>query len=186
VIAEPEAPSSFFLRHRAGLKRAARLGPVLDLACGRGRHSLACAGLGLETVGIDRSAASLAQLQASGRAGSLPVHAVRADLETKRGIPFRTETFGAILVFRFLFRPLARDLEAALRPGGLLLYETFTERQRALGLKPSNPAFLLAEGELPALFPGLEVLEYGELVTDSEWPEAVARLAARRPPPKGV
>jgi SAM-dependent methyltransferase len=181
VGSEPADPSPFLLQYRAHLREAARLGPILDLACGRGRHSLACVDLGLATVSIDRNPESLDQLRAATRARSQPLRAVRSDLEAGLGIPFRAETFGAILVFRFLFRPLAPALQAALRPGGLLLYETFTERQRALGLKPSNPAFLLAEGELAGLFPGLEVLEYRELVTNDEWPEAVARLAALRP-----
>ena len=179
--AEPTAPSAFFLRHRARLRQAAQLGPILDLACGRGRHSLPCASLGLVTVSIDRNPDSLDHLRTATRARNQPLRAVRSNLEAGLGIPFRSETFGAILVFRFLFRPLAPVLQAALRPGGLLLYETFTERQRSLGLKPSNPAFLLAEGELAGLFPDLELLEYRELVTDDEWPEAVARLAARRP-----
>ena len=50
---------------------------------------------------------------------------------------------GAILVFRFLHRPLAQDIERVLAPGGLLLYETFTTQQRELERGPRNAAFLL-------------------------------------------
>ncbi len=88
---------------------------------------------------------------------------------------------GAILVFRFLFRPLAPEIETLLRPGGLLLYETFTVHQRELPGGPRNAAFLLADDELPALFPGLEILDYWQGVTDDPNPTALARLAARRP-----
>jgi hypothetical protein len=52
-----------------------------------------------------------------------------------------------------LFPALAR----ALRPGGVLVYETFTVDQAARG-KPSNPRFLLQHGELPALVAPLHVL----------------------------
>jgi hypothetical protein len=84
-------------------------------------------------------------------------------------------------VFRFLFRPLAGAIEAALAPGGLLLYETFTIHQRSLGQGPRNPAFLLDPGELRTLFPKLEVLAYWEGLAADPEPEAVARLTAQRP-----
>jgi hypothetical protein len=84
-------------------------------------------------------------------------------------------------VFRYLHRPLAADIARALAPGGLLLYETFTIRQRDLGYGPGNPAFLLRQGELPRLFAGLDLLASWEGTTAGEKPAAVARLAARRP-----
>jgi hypothetical protein len=83
-------------------------------------------------------------------------------------------------VFHFLFRPLAATIAAALRPGGLLLYETFTLEQAALEWGPSNPEFLLAPGELPTLFSSLEILDHWEGRTAGERPSALARLAARR------
>ena len=114
------------------------------------------------------------------RGRGLPVQGLRADLETPHGIPVRPGSCGAILVFRFLFRPLAPAIAAALAPGGLLLYETFTVDQRSLPQGPRNPAFLLEHGELPRLFPTLEVLEAWEGIRSGPEPEAVASLCARR------
>jgi len=136
---------------------------------------------GATRVGIDRDPMALAGLLAAARERGLAVSALRADLETSHGIPLRAGSCGAILVFRFLFRPLAAAIEAALAPGGLLLYETFTLDQRSLPHGPRNPAFLLAPGELPTLFPGLEVLTFSESTVATPWPQALARLTARRP-----
>ena len=86
-----------------------------------------------------------------------------------------------ILVFRFLFRPLAPAIVEALAPGGLLLYETFTIHQRDLGEGPRNPAFLLHDGELPELFARLETASHWEGLTPGPAPQALARLAARKP-----
>jgi hypothetical protein len=69
----------------------------------------------------------------------------------------------------------------SLPPGGLLLFETFTVHQAEFATGPRNPAFLLAEGELPELFPRLEVLAFWEGVANGSTPAAVARLAARKP-----
>ncbi len=174
-------PSPFFLEQLPALRRAAALGPVLDVACGRGRHSLAAAQAGARVLGLDRSADALEVLAAAARERQLPVLAVQADLETGTGLPVRSRGCGAVLVFRYLHRPLAPALENALRPGGLLLYETFTRSQREFGYGPGNPDFLLLDGELPELFPGLRIEHHWEGVTGGPRPEALARLAARRP-----
>jgi len=166
--------------HLTRLRAVAGLGPALDLACGGGRHALAAAAAGLPAVGVDRDAEALAGLRRLARARHLPVAAVRSDLETRYGIPFRSGTCSVILVFRFLFRPLAEPIRRTLAPGGLLLYETFTTEQQRLGTGPRNPDFLLRPGELRELFADLEILDYWEGVTGGERPEAMARLVARR------
>ncbi len=132
-------------------------------------------------VAIDRDPGALALLAAAARARGLPVQPVRADLETPHGIPARTGVFALILVFRFLFRPLAPAIAAALRPGGILLYETFLVDPRPDAPGPHNPAFRLRAGELPRLFPGLDVLRYAEGVFGGAASPALARLVARRP-----
>lgn len=152
-------------------------GPVLDLACGRGRNARAVWAAGLPLLGIDRDPDALRELVAAAPG----VLAVRADLEARDVIPLRPGAFGAVLVFRYLHRPLLPAIEALLRPGGWLLYETFTVAQRALGRGPRSPAFLLEPGELRQSFPGLLVEGFEEGLSAGERPEALARLAARRP-----
>ena len=174
-------PSPLFDRHVGDLARAARLGPVADLACGRGRHALPGAALGLSMIAVDRNLEFLRAVRDAARARGLTVAPLQADLETRHGIPLQPHGCGAILVFRFLFRTLAPAIEAALAPGGLLLYETFTRDQARLGGGPRNPQFLLEPGELRSLFPGLEVLAYEEGTRAGERPEAHASLAARKP-----
>lgn len=177
---EADPPSPFVLDHEAALRAAGRHGPVLDLACGRGRHARRLAGWGLRVVALDRSRDALTALAAAARAGGLAIQPLRADAEDPRGLPFHPAAFAAIVVTRFLFRPLAPLLPRLLQPDGLLVYETFTIRQRELGQGPRNPAFLLEPGELPRLFPELEVLASDEGLRRAPRPEWVASLAARR------
>lgn len=178
---EPAEPSPFFLAQAARVGEASQRGAVCDLACGRGRHALAAAGLGARVVAIDRRREALHELAGRARARALAIAALRTDLETPHGIPLRPGSCGAILVFRFLFRPLARAIVECLAPGGLLLYETFTLQQKEAPYGPRNPSFLLEPGELPALFGGLEILASSEGWTADPRPEALARLAARKP-----
>ena len=130
-------------------------------------------------LALDRNGESLAELRAEATGG--PVLPVQADLEQGHGIPARDGAFGAVLVFRYLHRPLASEIVRVLRPGGLLLYETFTRAQTGLGWGPRSPEFLLEPGELPALFPDLVVETSDEGLTDGTKPAWLARLRARRP-----
>jgi tellurite methyltransferase len=173
-------PSRFLTAQAPALDAAAALGPVADLACGRGRNALAVAARGHPVVGVDRSREHLEALTRAAAARGLAVHGLRADLEAGHGIPLAAASCGVILVFRFLFRPLVPAIVETLRPGGLLLYETFTTGQPDLGWGPRRPDFLLRPGELPRLFADLEVLETWEGISEGPRPEAVARLAARR------
>jgi len=169
------------LEHLARVALCAPEAPVLDLACGSGRNALAVARRGLHVVGLDRDASKLHQLVREARSEGLPVGAIQADLEDGTAMPLARGRCTAILVFRYLYRPLAPLLVEGLRPGGLLIYETFTLCQRGLAQGPSNPAFLLEPGELPGLFPGLQVEQSFEGWVAHPWPQYVARLVARKP-----
>lgn len=181
-----EAPSPFVVGQWDRLRAAAALGPVLDLACGRGRHARWLGARGLRVVALDRDGAALRTVAAAAEASALPIEPVRADAEHGAGLPLRTACFGAVVVTRFLHRPLAATLEALLKPAGLLVYETFTKKNRELGQGPVNPRFLLDEGELLTLFPGLEAQCFEERLRPrpggggAEW---VASLSARKPAP---
>ena len=174
------APSPFFVARQDELRTSAALGPTLDLACGRGRHALAAADLGLTVLAVDRNADHLEQL----RQAAAPGHRIETrevDLEAGAPPDLGTAHFGCVLVFRYLHRPLTSWIESLLAPGGILLYETFTTAQRERGWGPSRDAFLLAPGELPTLFPSLEPLRFEEGPTDEPKPADTARLLARRP-----
>ena len=179
-----KAPSPFFVENEDILRAAAQRGPILDLACGRGRHALATARLGLPTVALDRNPRFLRELAVAANAESLRLDRVRADLETAAAIPLRSGAFGAILVFRYLHRPLCGAIEALLAPGGILMYETFTLAQRDYDGGPNNPDFLLADGELPGLFPGLRTIEAHEALRGDPPSESVGVLLAMKDEPQ--
>jgi SAM-dependent methyltransferase len=175
-----DPPSPFVLAQLSALAAAARRGPVVDVACGEGRHTLALAARGIPVVGVDRDPERLRALRARAREDALPIALLRADLENAPALPWAPRRCGALLVFRYLHRPLCAALAASLAPGGVLLYETFSVAQRELGYGPKKAAFLLEPGELPRLFPGLEPLETWEGLTPGRRPSALARLLARR------
>jgi SAM-dependent methyltransferase len=146
---------------------------VLDVAAGGGRHSRFFADRGHKVTVLDRDTSPLA---------SHPdVEIVQADLEDGSPWPLPGRTFGAVVVTNYLHRPLFPALLDALAPGGVLLYETFMEGNERFG-RPSNPAFLLKDGELLDLARGrLSVTAYEARMISEPKMAMVQRIAARRP-----
>lgn len=172
-------PSEYFLSQLARIRAAGQRGAVVDLACGRGRHSLAAAAAGIPILGIDRDRTLLGELREAAAQRELALETLCADLEKPPEIPLRRGCCGAVLVFRYLHRPLVPAIARVLAPGGLLIYETFTTRQRAVGTGPRNPDYLLEPGELPELFSDLEILDHWEGPTRGSEIAQVARITAR-------
>ncbi len=149
-------------------------GEVLDLACGGGRHARHFAALGHPVLAVDRDQAALADAAGDG------ITTMAFDLEDPAlAWPFGVARFAAIVVTNYLHRPLFAQLAASLRDDGLLIYETFALGNEAFG-KPSNPAFLLAHGELlaQASAHGLKPIAYEDGYVEQPKPAMVQRLCA--------
>jgi SAM-dependent methyltransferase len=161
----------------AWIERFARLipaGEVLDLACGSGRHARHLAARGHLVTALDRDPQALALAAGPG------ITTMQYDLEAEGAAwPFGPARFAGIVVTNYLHRPLMAQLAASLGPGGVLLYETFAIGNEAFG-KPSNPAFLLARGELLqfARETGLQVLAFEDGYCAVPKPAMLQRLCA--------
>jgi tellurite methyltransferase len=165
-------------------------GPVLDLACGTGRHTLFLAAHGHSVTALDWSGTALDLLENRARKAKLPVsrenvaaiaksrsrgiHLLQANLEETQ-LP--NASFSLILCLQYLQRSLFPQMARALRPGGLLLFETFTLAQLNYSGGPRNPVHLLGPGELRTAFLELHVLFYRELNAG----QGIASLVAQKP-----
>lgn len=161
------APSPWVVRWTPRIKAG---GDVLDVACGKGRHTRLLLTAGFKVEAVDRDISGVADV-----AGHPRIVLRQADLENAPW-PYAAASFDGIVVTRYLHRPLFPRLCEALRPGGVLIYETFMLGQERFG-HPHNPAYLLRPGELrTAIEPGMEVLAYEEAFEQP--PARVQRLCA--------
>ena len=126
-------------------------GKALDVAAGGGRHSLFLAARGYQVDAVDRDEATLSQLAASAGAKSVTGIKTRT-VDMEQPAPFDPgfghETYDVIMVFFYLHRPLFPFLIDALKPGGVLIYETFTIDNYTHHKHPRRWEFCLSHNEL--------------------------------------
>jgi 2-polyprenyl-3-methyl-5-hydroxy-6-metoxy-1,4-benzoquinol methylase len=141
-------------------------GRALDLACGLGGNSLLLAQAGLKVSSWDISSVAIQRLSDRCQEQGMLVDAAVRDVIAE---PPQPEEFDVIVVSHFLARRLVKQIEAALKPNGVLFYQTFCQ-QKVAQIGPSNSDYLLAENELLDLFSTLRVRVYREeaLIGDTE------------------
>ncbi len=153
-------------------------GRVLDLGMGLGGNALYVAARGASVFGIDISERAVRALRQTALSRGFRLELIVADLDD---FPLPVNHFDAALCFFYLNRPLFPQIRNSLKPGGLLLMESFvTDPQRP---KKDQPRYRLAEKELLTAFADWEVLDYAE-GTYPESPHsqaATARICARKP-----
>lgn len=157
-------------------------GRGLDLACGAGRDLIYLARHGWQMTGVDWSVDSLQRVQQLAAQQDLNITTLLRDLETDaEPLPeFKPASFDLICVARYLHRPLFPLLAELLKPGGVIIYQTFMRgcEQTAIG-RPRNPKFLLAPHELAEQFQGFELLlDEIEILEDGR---PVSAFIARKP-----
>ncbi|QYZ64942.1 MAG: methyltransferase type 12 [Gammaproteobacteria bacterium (ex Lamellibrachia satsuma)] len=133
-------------------------GNALDLACGLGGNAMELARFGLEVSAWDISSVAVERLQHLAASEGLVLNAEQRDVEQDL---LTENAFDVIVVSYFLNRDLMPALITALKPGGLIFYQTFT-RIAVSDTGPSNSAYRLGDNELIALLSPLSLRFYRE------------------------
>jgi len=139
-------------------------GKALDIACGNGRNSIFMNKRGFTVDAIDISTVATQKLNER----NLGINVKCMDIDT---LTIPENSYELIINIRFLERRLFPMIEKGLKPGGLLLFESFTGGK--------NEKFCLKPNELLHIFPTLRVIYYKEQnIEDSDKFESSVSLAA--------
>jgi len=149
---------------------------ALDLACGAGRHAVYLAEQGFKTTAIDFAQAGLEIVKSRAAERGLAFETQQMDLEAS-SVNLGEAVFDLVVVVHFLHRPLFAAIKRTLRPGGLVIYKTYTRDQLVLADGPTNPAYVLEPNELLREFSDYRVLRYEEKISG----EGTAALLAQKP-----
>lgn len=135
-----------------------KAGRAIDVAGGAGRHALWLAQRGLDVTLADVSSVAIDIARTRAASAGVALRTQQLDLENE---PFPTGPWDVIVDFHFLLRGLFPQMIAELAPGGMLIVVQPTMRNLERHPKPSAE-YLLAEGELPTLVPGLHLVRFDE------------------------
>ncbi|WP_420643033.1 class I SAM-dependent methyltransferase [Candidatus Leptofilum sp.] len=151
-------------------------GVVLDAAAGVGVNALFLAQLGIPVIALDVSEVGLQLLRQKADALGVVVDTAVFDLTQPY---FPKNCVKAILNFRFLERGTFPAYRQALRPGGLLFFETFVYTGAG-----DTPSYFLEPGELHRTFADFEIVHSAETAVRGHCSgkmRPVAQLIARKP-----
>lgn len=152
-------------------------GLVLDVACGVGTTAIYLAALGLNVIGLDISEYALHLARTKTRQLGFHVHFAVADMSR---IWLPENYFDLITNFHFLERAAIPVLKRALKPGGMILFETFM----ATASTTTTPEYYLKPGELKSIFEKFTVIHYAEFMhqhSQHHGERGTAQLVARKP-----
>jgi tellurite methyltransferase len=141
-----------------------RPGRALDVAGGVGRHAIWLAQRGWQVNLVDISEVGVGEARKN--AEERGVTGVELGVRDLKKSPPDPESYDLVLVFFYLERELFPALLAALRPGGVLIYKTYTVEQRKFSGGPTHPMHLLKPNELLHVFAQLRVLHYRETIRE--------------------
>ncbi|WP_417332607.1 methyltransferase domain-containing protein [Halarcobacter sp.] len=135
---------------------------ALDVACGSGRNSIFLANNGFNVTSVDISEVALDSLNEK---NNPKIKTQLVDLDTHK---FDESNYDLIIMTNFLDRKAIPKLVKALKKEGVLFIETYMFHEEN-EKPPSNPDFLLKEGELKSFFDEkeIEILEYDEFFNES-------------------
>tara|TARA_A100001011_G_C14313991_1_gene847024 strand:+ start:2509 stop:3018 length:510 start_codon:yes stop_codon:yes gene_type:complete len=135
-------------------------GIALDLACGKGRHSMFLSSYGYHVLAVDINKENLSCFD------NKLIEKKTKDIENLKNWPLKEKKFDIIVVTNFLNRTIFPSIIKSINKGGYLIYETFSEGQQNVG-KPSNPDYILQRRELITLCFQLNLIAYEEIHTEN-------------------
>lgn len=140
---------------------------VLDMGMGEGRNAVFLAQKGHKVTGVDISSVAIKKSYLLAKEFGVKIKGVVASLESYK-IP--KGSFDVVVCFYYVDRKLSKKMMEWLAPGGILIYEAFTIKQRSKkGHRKDPVSYYLKEQELLSMFKGMRVLKYEEPLHENKF-----------------
>ena len=150
-----------------------RKGKALDVAMGEGRNGVYLATQGFDVTGLDISEKGLGKAHALAAKNNVTIQTKVVDLEKAE---LESNTYDLILCTYYMDRGIYKKFYDALKPGGMVLIETYNIDY--LKYRKFNAKWALETNELLDIFKGMRVLRYQDY---DDAREAYSSIIAQKP-----
>ena len=148
-------------------------GRALDLAMGEGRNGVYLATQGFDVLGLDISPLGLNKAHKLAKHHSVTIETQLVDLENHQ---LQKNAFDLILCTYYMQRDLFDQAKEALKPGGMILIETYNIDY--LRYASFSKKYLLENNELLRIFKDFKIIRY-QAFDDGK--EAYSSIIAQKP-----
>lgn len=148
-------------------------GKVLDLAMGEGRNGVYLATQGFDVLGLDISEKGLEKAHNLAKKNKTTIETKVVDLENYQLQP---NSYDVIVCTYYMDRNLYKQFESALKPGGMIVVETYNVDY--LKYTRFSRKWALDTNELLDIFKGLRVIRYQDF---DDGLEAYSSIIAQKP-----
>ncbi|MBI5191971.1 MAG: class I SAM-dependent methyltransferase [Nitrospirae bacterium] len=138
------------------------MGKALDVAMGKGRNTIFLASHGFEVTGLERDEESIKICKDDAKTAGVQIDARCVDLEDLESYKIEKSAYDLVICFYYLQRNLFSRIKDALKPQGMIIYETFLIDQHIKTGHPRRREYCFEHNELLRLFPDFRILYYHE------------------------
>ncbi len=143
---------------------------VLDMGMGEGRNAVFLAQKGYKVTGVDISSVAVKKAFLLAQEFGVKIKGVVASLKDYKIAP---NSFDAIICFYYVDRSLVEKIKTWLKPGGVVIFEAHTVKERESHKKNDPVDDYLREQELLKLFSGMRILKYEEPLHEKEFRSSI-------------
>ncbi|EQC44698.1 bifunctional 2-polyprenyl-6-hydroxyphenol methylase/3-demethylubiquinol 3-O-methyltransferase UbiG [Bacteriovorax sp. Seq25_V] len=162
-----KAPAKFLAKNYDFIPNGSR---VLDIGMGEGRNAVFLATKGYKVTGIDISNVAIKKARMLAREFGVRIDTVHKsvnDYDVPNG------SIDAIICFYYVDREIVKKLMDWLKPGGVLVFEGYTLKEKEMNGMKEKDSYLLKNDELLTLFPKFNILKYEQPLHRSEFTASI-------------
>ncbi|OIQ16861.1 MAG: hypothetical protein BM556_13790 [Bacteriovorax sp. MedPE-SWde] len=167
-----KAPAKFLAKNYDFIPQGSK---IIDIGMGEGRNAVFLASKGYKVSGIDISSVAIKKARMLAREFGVRIETIHKSIADYK-VP--KNSVDAIVCFYFVDREVVKKLKSWLKPGGILIFESFTIKQKVINKIKEDDIYLLGEGELFKLFSDFNVLKYEQA---SHRKDFIASIIVQKP-----
>lgn len=162
-----KAPAKFLAKNFEFIPPGSK---VLDIGMGEGRNAVYLASKGYKVVGIDISNIAIKKARLLADEFGVRIETIHKSV-SEYSVP--ANSLDSIICFYFVDRAIVKNLMTWLKPGGILIFEGHTLKEKEINGMDEKDSYLLKEDELLTMFPGFKILKYEQPLHTKEFTASI-------------